>query len=59
MNVDTGEILEIYELLRKIGANYKMSDNEFISKMKLFKKLHIKCGEECLHVDLFLKKLFV
>jgi hypothetical protein len=46
----------MYELLRVIGANYKLSDFEFASKVKYFKKLHEKC-KECVHVEIFLKKL--
>jgi hypothetical protein len=30
----------MYELLRVIGGNYKMSDIEFGSKIKYFKKIH-------------------
>ena len=30
-------ILEMYELLRVIGGNFKLSDFEFTSKVKYFK----------------------
>jgi hypothetical protein len=46
----------MYELLRVIGANYKLSNFEFVSKEKYFKKLHEKC-KKCAHVEKFLKKL--
>lgn len=49
----------MYELLRVIGGNYKMSDFEFTSKVKYFKKMHQKCGENCDHADLFLKRILV
>jgi len=52
-------ILEMYELLRVIGANYKLSDFEFSAKVKYFSKIHESCGEECPHIDLFLKKMIV
>jgi len=34
----------MYELLRSIGANFKMSDIEFNANVPYFKKLHEKCG---------------
>jgi len=52
-------INDIYALLRDIGANYKMSVPEFDAKFKMFKKMHLKCGEECLHVDVWYKKLLL
>ena len=52
-------IIEMYELLRAIGGNYKMSDFEFTSKVKYYKKLHEECGDDCKHTDLFLKKMLV
>ena len=52
-------IIEMYELLRAIGGNYKMSDFEFTSKIKYYKKLHEECGDDCKHTDLFLKKMLV
>lgn len=30
--------MNIYDSLRNIGANYKMSENEFIAKFKTFLK---------------------
>jgi hypothetical protein len=36
-----------------------MSDNEFVSKVQLFKKQHILCGDDCSHIDLFYKRMFV
>ena len=47
----------MYELLRSIGANFKMSDIEFTAKVTYFKKLHEKCGTLCNHIDYFLKKI--
>ena len=45
--------------MRSIGANFKMSDFEFSSKIKYFKKVHENCGDDCKHIDLFLKKIIV
>jgi len=36
-----------------------MSDSEFVAKVVNFKKMHIKCGDNCPHIDLFYKRLFV
>jgi hypothetical protein len=36
-----------------------MSDSEFVSKVLLFKKQHTLCGEDCGHIDLFYKRMFV
>jgi hypothetical protein len=42
-----------------MGANYKMSNGEYEAKIKSFKNLHKKCGDDCNHLDLFYKKMFV
>ena len=44
--------------MRTIGVNFKMSPDEFISKFKMFKKMHLKCADECLHIDVWYKKMF-
>lgn len=45
--------------MRKIGANFKMSESEFIAKFKMFKKMHVKCDQDCPHVDSWYKKIFL
>ena len=56
----SGEVfVALYDIIRKLGCNYKMSEAEFISKITSHKKLHFKCGEECTHYELFYKKMIV
>jgi hypothetical protein len=45
-------------LIRTIGANFKMSTDEFSARFKMFKKMHVKCQEDCIHLDLWYKKMF-
>jgi hypothetical protein len=58
LEVDNNQINEIYILIRQIGANFKMSNDEFSARFKMFKKMHLKCNEECIHLDLWYRKMF-
>ncbi len=35
--------MAIYDVLREINAHYKLSENEFLAKVKTFEKIHEKC----------------
>lgn len=45
--------------MRNIGANFKMSLEEFEAKFKIYKKVHQKCGNNCEHLDIWFKQMFL
>lgn len=47
--------MAIYDVLREINAHYKLSENEFLAKVKTFEKIH----EKCLIINIQVKKMIV
>ena len=45
--------------MRTIGANFKMSLEEFEAKFKMYKKVHQKCGFECEHLEAWFKQILL